>query len=151
MKPYKIYLKYNKGISFLNDTLEVKMIHPKFNEFLYFKYFKRIKKVLNWKKKENPVVLIKIIETSIFKIINAMRIFPSGGTSRSNDFKEFLIKEDEIINTTRIIEIEWGRRNKMADTTSRYGIMQELNEKKIKVKEELAQIPGKIDLTKLEG
>jgi len=39
----------------------------------------------------------------------------------------------------------------MADTTSRYGIMQELNEKKIKVKEELAQIPGKIDLTKLEG
>jgi len=106
MKPYKIYLKYNKGISFLNDTLEAKMIHPKFNEFLYFKYFKRIKKVLNWKKKENPVVLIKIIETSIFKIINAMRIFPSGGTSRSNDFKEFLIKEDEIINTTRIIEIE---------------------------------------------
>ena len=64
-----IYLNYDNGYLFLNDLREAELIRPKLNEYLYFKYLNQIKNVLNWKEESNPVVIIKIIDSSIHKVL----------------------------------------------------------------------------------
>lgn len=107
MRPYNIYLRYTNGFSLENDLLECKMIHPVLGEFLYVKYFKEIKKVLNWKKKENPFVKFKIINNRALMLHNGTFVkYPkSGGRIVYNDLakNDWLVDEVEAKEERTII------------------------------------------------
>jgi len=71
MRPYKIYLKYTVASKLEEDLLQAKLVHPILNEFLYVKYIKKIKKLINWTdKKNNPIVKLKIINNGAVLLHN---------------------------------------------------------------------------------
>ena len=88
MSAYKIFLEYKNVMSLENDLLEAKMVHPIFKEYLYFKYLKRVKTLINWTKKENPIIHFKIINNSALLLHN--------GSIRKNNLTGSITTHDDL-------------------------------------------------------
>jgi len=106
MRPYKIFLEYTNATKLEEDLLQSKIIHPVFREYLYFKYLKKIKKLLTWTKKENPLVRFKIINNSSLLLHNGRFVnnYLDGSQICHDDLRHWLVDECET-REDRIITI----------------------------------------------